>query len=213
MWRVVARGILLAAAITPAVDRLTMVRGSRRFQIGRGVAAVAVSLGGAIVLVLASVAVFSSAIPDLVFLGKNLPAYATRVQAALQDLAAANPELAAQIAGALPSVSDIAGPAVGVLTQAPRLLSYAAGAFSTVVRVAFTLFLALYLTIDGERIRRYTIQFLPSARQEQVFELTERIGLRLGAWARGEAFLGVIIGGMTWPSWSSNWRTISSSRG
>jgi predicted PurR-regulated permease PerM len=223
-WRVVARGILLvftllllvllirelqtvivqlllaillAAAITPAVDRLTTT-GSLRFKIGRGIAAVAVSLGGALVLVLASVAVFSSAVPDLVVLGKNLPAYATRVQAALEDLAAANPDLAAQIAGSLPSVSDIAGPAVGVLTQAPRLISYAVSAFGTIVRVGFTLFLALYLTIDGERIRRYLIQFMPSARQDQALELTERIGLRLGAWARGEAFLGVIIGGMTW---------------
>jgi predicted PurR-regulated permease PerM len=85
-----------------------------------------------------------------------------------------------------------------VLTQAPRLASYALGAFSTIVRLVFTLFLALYLTIDGERIRRYAIQFLPSGRQDQALELTERIGLRLGAWARGEAFLGLIIGGMTW---------------
>jgi len=226
LWRVVARGILLvfgllllvllvrelqtvivqlllaillAAAITPAVDRLTpTTAGSRRSKIGRGVAAVAVSVVGALIVVLATVAVLSSAVPDLTILAKNLPGYATRVQAALEDLAAANPELAARIAGGLPTVSDIAGPAVGVLTQAPRILSVAMGAFSTVVRLFFTLFLALYLTIDGERIRRYTIQFLPSARQDQALELTERIGIRLGAWARGEAFLGAIIGGMTW---------------
>ena len=28
--------------------------------------------------------------------------------------------------------------------------------------------------------------------------MTERIGVRLGAWARGEALLGLIIGSMTW---------------
>jgi predicted PurR-regulated permease PerM len=62
----------------------------------------------------------------------------------------------------------------------------------------FTLILALYLTIDGERIRRYIIQFMPFDRQDQALVVTERIGIRLGAWARGEALLGAIIGLLTW---------------
>jgi predicted PurR-regulated permease PerM len=67
-----------------------------------------------------------------------------------------------------------------------------------VVRALFTLVLALYLTIDGERIRNYLIGFLPDDRHAQTLRITEGIGIRLGAWARGEALLGVIIGGMTW---------------
>ena len=165
---------------------------------GRGLAAAAVSFGGALILALASIGVVSTALPDLAGLATNLPAYAQRVQAAAAELAAANPELAARIATALPSLSDVVGPAVGVVTQAPRLVGVATGVFSTLLHVLFTLFLALYLTIDGERIRRYTIEFLPTERHQQALALTERIGIRLGAWARGEALLATIIGGMTW---------------
>ena len=42
------------------------------------------------------------------------------------------------------------------------------------------------------------IQFLPIERQDQALVVSERIGGRLGAWARGEAVLAAIIGGMTW---------------
>lgn len=219
-WRVVARGIflvfglillallarelqsvivqlllaiLLAAAMTPAVDRLT-----RTSRIGRGVAAAAVSLGGALILGLVSIAVTSTAVPDLVRLSTNVPAYVQRVQSAVEDLAAANPEVAARIAAALPSASDIGGPVMSVITQTPRLLSAATTVFGTLVRVLFTLVLALYLTIDGERIRRYLVQFVPEDRHAQTLRVTEGIGMRLGAWARGEALLGVIIGSMTW---------------
>jgi predicted PurR-regulated permease PerM len=74
----------------------------------------------------------------------------------------------------------------------------ATGLFSGVLYLLFSLILALYLTIDGDRIRRYLIQFLPFDRQNQALSVSERIGARLGAWARGEALLGVIIGAMTW---------------
>jgi len=226
VWRVVARGvflvfglillallvrelqtvivqlllaILLAAAITPLVDRLTRNSPTGRpSRVGRGIVATAVSLGGALVLALTTLAIVSSAAPDLAGLATNLPAYATRVETAVEELTAANPELAGRIAAALPSISDVIGPALGVLTQAPRLVSVATGVFSSLIHVLFTLFLALYLVIDGERIRRYMVEFLPSGRQSQALEITARIGLRLGAWARGEALLAAIIGGMTW---------------
>jgi predicted PurR-regulated permease PerM len=224
-WRVVARGIflvfglillallarelqtvivqllvaiLLAAAMTPAVDRLARTSNGHASRIGRGAAAAVVSLGGALILAVTFIAVTSTAFSDLAGLATNLPAYVRRVETAIEEIAAANPEVAARVATALPSLSDIAGPAIGVATQAPRLVSAATGVFSTLIHVLFTLFLALYLTIDGERIRRYIIGFLPVERQRQAFDVTERIGDRLGAWARGEALLGLIIGAMTW---------------
>ena len=191
--------VLLAAAVTPLVDRLTgSTAGTRHSKLGRGLAAAGVSLGGALILALVWIAVLSSALPDLAGLATNLPAYGQRVQAAVADLAAGNPELAARIAAALPSISDVVTPAIAVVTQTPRLVGVATGVFTTLVRLLFTLFLALYFTIDGERIRRYAIEFLPTDRHQQALEITERIGSRLGAWARGEALLGVIIGGMTW---------------
>lgn len=69
--------------------------------------------------------------------------------------------------------------------------------FGTAQYVLFTFVLALYLTIDGDRVRRSAIEFLPCERRGQAFLITERVGLRLGAWARGEALLAAIVGGMT----------------
>lgn len=224
-WRVVARGILLvfalillallarelqtvivqllvaillAAAITPAVDRLTRPRQGQISKISRGAAATVVAFGSLLILTIVTLAVLSTALSDLAGLAINTPTYVRRVEAAIEDLAAANPELAVRIQAALPSASDVIGPVAGVVTQAPRLLSAATGVFGSIVRLLFTLVLALYLTIDGDRIRRYLIRFLPADRHQQALDVSERIGLRLGAWARGEALLGAIIGTMTW---------------
>src|SRR5215467_6050034 len=132
--------ILLAAAVTPTVDRLTQLTlmHSRWSKIGRGVIAATVSLGGAVVLILVSVAVLSTAVPDLAGLADNLPIYAERVRRAIDETLAANPELAARVSGALPSLSDLAVGATGILTQAPRLVSVATGIFSSLLHVVFT---------------------------------------------------------------------------
>src|SRR5205814_3750010 len=74
----------------------------------------------------------------------------------------------------------------------------ATGAVGEALYLLFALIMALYLTIDGDRIRRYLVQFVPFDRQNQMFQVTDRMGRRLGAWARGEAILGGIVGGMTW---------------
>jgi predicted PurR-regulated permease PerM len=144
------------------------------------------------------VAIVATVAPDTNQLATRLPTYARSLQVALDELVASNPELANRLSGALPSLQDLLGGAVELAGQASRLLSVATGLFSGLLYLLFSLILALYLTIDGDRIRRYLIVFLPSDRQDQALLVTERIGLRLGAWARGEALLGLIIGSMTW---------------
>jgi predicted PurR-regulated permease PerM len=121
-----------------------------------------------------------------------------RLQTVINGLLAGNPELAARVNSALPSLETVLSGAMGLLGQASRLLGVATAVFSGVLYLIFTLILALYLTIDGDRIRRYLILFLPLDRQAQAVLLSERIGTRLGAWARGEALLAGIIGGLTW---------------
>lgn len=93
---------------------------------------------------------------------------------------------------------DLAGGAFGLAAQAPRLVGVATGVVSGALYLLFTMILALYLTIDSDRIRRYAIEFLPFDRHAQALLVAERIGVRLGAWARGEALLARIIGSMTW---------------
>jgi predicted PurR-regulated permease PerM len=195
-----ALAVLLAAAANPLVEGLTTSAHARqwRWRPNRGLATLLVFVGAALLLVLGGVVVMATVAPDLSALATSAPTYVARTETAIQDLLASNPELAARVSGALPSVQDLLGGAVTVLGQASRLVGVATGLFSGLLYFVFTLILALYLTIDGERIRRYIIQFMPFDRQDQALQVTERIGTRLGAWARGEALLGAIIGLMTW---------------
>jgi predicted PurR-regulated permease PerM len=226
-WRVVARGIvlffgivllgvvvrelrtlivqvllavLLAAAASPVVDALASPERapSRRVRPPRPVAAILVFLAGLLLLMLLVLILAASVGPDLRSLALSLPDDLARVQVLLDELTARNPELASRISGALPSVDEVLGGAAAVLVQAPRLVGVATGLVGGVLYLSFTLILALYLTMDGDRIRRYLIRFLPFERQDQALLLSERIGARLGAWARGEAVLATIIGGLTW---------------
>jgi predicted PurR-regulated permease PerM len=192
--------VLVAAAATPLVNTLTVSERARcwRWRPGRGLAALLVFLAALLILVLGAVILVATVAPDLSGLSESVPVYVTRVQTAIDTLLAGNPELAARVNSALPSVETVLGGAAGLLGQASRLLGVATAVFSGVLYLIFTLILALYLTIDGDRIRRYLIQFLPLDRQAQAVLLSERIGSRLGAWARGEALLAAIIGGLTW---------------
>jgi putative permease len=192
--------VLLAAAATPMVNALTVSTPARRWRWrpARGLAALMVFLGALVVLVLGSVIVVVTVAPDLSAFATSLPGYVTRFQSTIDGLVEDNPQLAAAANNLLPSLESVLGGAVGLLSQASRLLGLATAVFSGVLYLIFALILALYLTIDGDRIRRYPIQFMPLDRQAQALLVTERIGVRLGAWARGEALLAAIIGGMTW---------------
>jgi predicted PurR-regulated permease PerM len=192
--------VLVAAAATPLVNAVTVSERAQRWRWrpGRGLAALLVFLAALVILVLGAVILVASVAPDLSGLSESVPVYVARGQATLDALLAGNPELAARINSALPSLETVLGGAVGLLGQASRVLGVATAVFSGVLYLLFTLILALYLTIDGDRIRGYLIQFLPLDRQAQALLLSERIGTRLGAWARGEALLAAIIGGLTW---------------
>jgi predicted PurR-regulated permease PerM len=189
--------VLLAAAATPIVDGLTGGERARGWRPGRGLAATVVFFGAVVLLILGGAAIAATVAPDLDGLMASLPGYARALELAIGELTARNPELSSSLQGALPSLQDLLGGVVGI-AQASRLVSVATRVFTGVLYVLFSLVLALYLTIDGDRVRRYMTQFLPFERHEQALLVSERIGARLGAWARGEALLGTIIGGLTW---------------
>jgi predicted PurR-regulated permease PerM len=188
--------VLLAAAATPIVDGLTAHDRAARWQPSRAVAASLVFVTAVVLLLLGAIAIAATVEPDLEGLVASVPDYLRALDVAIADVTARNPELSSRLQGALPSVQDLLGGAIGV-TQASRVVGVATGLFTGVLYVLFSLVIALYLTIDGDRVRRYVIQFLPFDRHEQALLVTERIGGRLGAWARGEAVLAGIIGGMT----------------
>ncbi|MBM2811319.1 MAG: hypothetical protein HW416_2078 [Chloroflexi bacterium] len=224
VWRTVARGVLLtfgllvvlfvarelqaviiqlllavimAAAATPLVDALVESGRTRkwRWRPGRALAAILVFLAAVAMFVGGVILVAGTVSPDLRRLAQNLPRYFQQAQAAITELESRYPDLPHQVAGL--QMQDLVSGAAGLLSQAPMLVGFATGALGWLLRAVLTLVLALYLTVDGERIRRYVIEFLPLDRHEQATRVSQRIGSRLGAWARGEIVLGVIVGTMT----------------
>jgi len=195
-----ALAILLAAAANPLVDGLTLSPAARRtrFRIARGLAALLVFLAGLLLLIGGGLIIAVTVGPDLRALAVRAPDYVDQAETFVQALIDANPDVAARVSDALPSLQGALGGAVSLLGQASRLVGVATGLVTGLLYLVFALILALYLTIDGDRIRRYVIRFLPFDRQDQALHVTERIGERLGAWARGEALLGLIIGVLTW---------------
>jgi predicted PurR-regulated permease PerM len=195
-----ALAILLAAAANPVVEWLTAPKRARagRWRLRRGVAAVLVFLAALLIVVLGGVIIVATVAPDVRALAVSAPTYVGQAERLLEESLASNPDLAARVSGALPSMSQLTSGAMALLSQAPRILGLATGFLGGLLYFIFTLILALYLTADGDRIRRYAVQFLPFDRQDQALHVTARIGDRLGAWARGEVILGVIIGLLTW---------------
>jgi predicted PurR-regulated permease PerM len=193
--------IILAAAATPLVDALTVSDRARRWRWRphRGLAAALVFVSAILLLVLAAVTVFRAVGPDVWRFATNLPRYVEQVQNAYNEFLAANPEVASRLStDGAPPLQGLLSAASGVAAQAPRVVGVAADLFSGVLYLVFALILALYLTIDGDRIRRYLIDLMPFDWQSHGLNVTVRIGDRLGAWARGEMVLGAIVGGLTW---------------
>jgi len=194
--------VILAAAATPVVDALTKAnRASRsRFRLSRGVAAIFVFVAALLVLALVAALVAGAVAPDLQRFATNFPQYVRQVQTAFNDVIDRYPQLAERLQGGATSLqlADILAGAVGIVAQAPQILSVAGGAFGGFFHALFALIIALYLTVDGARTRRYTVQFFPFDRQEQIERIGDRVGERLGAWARGEIILGGIVGALTW---------------
>jgi predicted PurR-regulated permease PerM len=193
--------VLLAAAASPVVDAITtnerVQRG--RFRPPRALVTIFVFLIVVLLLVLGGMLIANTVSPDLRRLATNLPQFVQQSEARINEMLH-DPDIATRLpAGVeIPQLQDLMRYATGLASQAPQLLRVATGAFGGVFQAIFALILAIYLTADGERIRRYLVQLLPFDRQPQALRITERIGMRLGAWARGEVLLGVIIGTMTW---------------
>jgi predicted PurR-regulated permease PerM len=130
----------------------------------------------------------------------NLPQYVDAFTSWLATLAADHPALqdldvnawlATNMPVVLSGLAGVLGSMLGVVGFATSLL----GGFLTIL---FTVFMALYLTIDAARMRDYLAVFWPTERQGRVTRMANEMGARLGHWAIGQGILCVVIGGGAW---------------
>ncbi|MDQ3701507.1 MAG: AI-2E family transporter [Chloroflexota bacterium] len=195
--------IILAAGMTPVVNRVVdrplLVVGRRRWSPPR----VLVVLLLYLLLLAAAAAIGALVVPpvvaDIESLVRRLPTYAAELQALVAELPSRYPflppldldqGLAAQLGAGAQQLAAVLGQVLAVVQVAMGVLT---GALNGI----FILVLALYLTADGERIRRYLVGFLPAQRREQAQGVLAAIGERLGGWVRGQILLCVVIGAVT----------------
>jgi predicted PurR-regulated permease PerM len=155
------------------------------------IGALAVLIGAVVLRAIAG------AIVDLI---GNLPEYAERLKSWFLNLAAAYPPLQAfdVEAWVASNVDAFIAALQGVLAGVLNFFGLIGAALGGALSALFVMFMALYLTVDGPRIREYVVVFFPQTQQPRADRLIRRMGFRLGRWAIGQAILCVVVGGGAW---------------
>ena len=193
---------IIAAAMTPLVNALlatAKARGWRR-QPPRGLVVVIAYLLAAVVAIVFGFLVVRAIVRQSGELIGNLPVYADAFKAWLSTVVAAYPGLldpdleswiVVNLQATFGGVTLALNGLLGFVTFATSLL----GGFLTIL---FTVFMAIYLTIDASNMRDYLVGFWPSRQRPRVGRVANAMAARLGQWAVAQGLLCVIIGGGAW---------------
>jgi len=193
---------IIAAAMTPIVNSIVASERMRRsrWQPPRGVVVLLTYLVAALIAVTFGFVVVRAVVREIAMLLEDLPQYAEAFKTWLASVVAAYPgvhdvdldtwiALNMQMAlGGLPAALS------GMLT----FVGFATSLLGGFLTVLFTVFMALYLTVDAPRMRDYLVVFWPAGRRPRVSRMANEMGARLGHWAIGQGVLCLIIGGGAW---------------
>jgi predicted PurR-regulated permease PerM len=183
---------LIAAGMAPLVKLLTVSQ--RRYpwawHPSRALVVILIyAVAGLVVLVLGAI-ILNSIANAANALAAQVPSYVSEIQSSLAPLAAYVPALSSNMNGA-----DLSGLAGGALNQVSTAASSLGDVLGGVVTIVFIMFIALYLTVDAERVRDYTLVFFPRSQQAEARRLIDAMALRLGHWVAAQLTLCVVIGG------------------
>jgi predicted PurR-regulated permease PerM len=189
--------MIIAAGMAPLVSRLTDPARKRpwSWRPPRALVVVLIYAVLALVLLVLGSVVLGAVGRSASALAVQLPEFAAETQTWLDSLYLDFPWLGqVDLAGLLGRgnvaqwVANLIGSVLGGITVVFSL-------FGGFVNVIFVLFMALYLTVDAERMRDYLLVFLPASRQELARRIVTNISFRLGHWVVGQLVLCLIIGG------------------
>jgi predicted PurR-regulated permease PerM len=193
---------IIAAAMTPIVDALLTSPAIRRarWQPPRGLVVLVAYFVAAVVTLLLGFVITRAIVHEIAMLLQVLPQYAQDFKNWLASVVSAYP--GAVDADLQTWISVNVQAALGglplVLTGVLAFIGFATSLLGGFLAVLFTVFMAIYLTIDAPRMRDYLVVFWPHDRQPRVGRLANEMGARPGHWAIGQAVLCVIIGGGAW---------------
>jgi predicted PurR-regulated permease PerM len=183
---------IIAAGMAPVVKGMTASQ--RRFpwawHPSRALVVILIYAVAGLVLLILGALVLNSIIDSARSLAPDAPRLSRVIQSWATPLAAIAPGLSSDATQA--NLSDWL---TGALDQISHTASNLGDLLGGIVSIIFILFIALYLTVDAERVRDYTLVFLPRSRQEPARGLINAIALRLGHWIVAQLLLCLVIGG------------------
>jgi len=68
------------------------------------------------------------------------------------------------------------------------------GFISGIVALLTILVLAFYMLLEQESLKKFLHEIIPLAQKEKIFDVMRKIGVKMGRWVRGQAFLMLVIG-------------------
>lgn len=175
--------IIISAALSPTVDRLTKWRIPRALSIIFIYLLVLGLLGGIIYFVLPPM------ITQIKQLAESLPTYFTTFANLLNNLREGS------ISGILNASQDSLNSISNFLGQiANNLFTTTVGFFSGAAAVVMVFILTLYFLLDENGIKKFFVSLFPVKQKGQLISIANKMGTKLGGWLRGQLILAVAVG-------------------
>ena len=175
--------IIIAAALSPTVDRLTKWRVPRTVSIILIYLLVLGALGGVVYFVLPPM------VEQVKQLADSLPAYFTAFTDLLQNLQHGS------ISGLLNASQDSLNSLSNFLGQiATNLFDTTVGFFNSAAALVMVFILTLYFLLDENGIKKFFVSLFPVKQKNQMIAIANKMGIKLGGWLRGQLILAVAVG-------------------
>ncbi|MFA5270699.1 MAG: AI-2E family transporter [Patescibacteria group bacterium] len=175
--------IIIAAALSPTVDRLTKWRVPRTVSIILIYLIVLGALGGVVYFVLPPM------VDQVKQLADSLPAYFTAFTDLLQNLQHGSiSDLLNASQDSLNSLSNFLG------QMATNLFDTTVGFFNSAAALVMVFILTLYFLLDENGIKKFFVSLFPVKQKSQMIAIANKMGVKLGGWLRGQLILAVAVG-------------------
>jgi len=175
--------IILAAALNPTIDRFAQKKIPRGVTIGATYLLVIGLLGGVIYFIIPPM------VGQLKQLADQLPTYFNYFTEITNNLANIGTN---DLAGG--SQQNINAVANFLNNFSSNIFDTTRGFVSGFTALLTVFVLTLYLLLDEDGIKKFFIALLPIQQKNQIQAIAHKVGMGLGAWFRGQLFLGLMIG-------------------
>lgn len=180
--------IVLSVALDPSVDWL------QRRKIPRSLAVLIIYFLLFVVVSLSIVLLVPPLAQQLSTLAQSLPSYYSKLVSAFSNIGgnSFHDEVSVTLQQALQQMGS------NLARATSSIIATVAGIFGGIVQLVITMVMTYYLTVEENGMKRFLKSVTPDKNQVYVSGLLDRIQEKLGWWLRGQMFLMLIIGVLTY---------------